>query len=143
MQKRNYLVMIGVILILVAAVLMISKETITAQDCRIIRIHGQAYPEKSVWLEPETLLLPKSGCVIWVNFARGNVKVIFEEGKKCKDVTEAASAFTMDESLGCYVTSFVDVGATSSLRFVEEGTLAYKVEIEGVAEKATGSIVVR
>jgi hypothetical protein len=135
--------MIGMVLVFVAAVLMISQGTITAQDCRIIRIHGQGFPDKSVWLEPETLLIPKNGCIIWINFAKGNVKVIFEEGKKCKDVTEAPSAFSMDHALGCYVSSFVDVGATSSLKFVEEGTFSYKVEIEGISDKATGSIVVR
>ena len=141
MQKRA--IIIGIILVFTLTVFLMNQVPANGQNCRIIRIYGQAYPEKSVWLEPETLLLPKNGCVVWVNFARGNVKVIFEEGKKCKDVTEAPSAFSMNESLGCYVTSFVDVGATSSLRFVEEGTFGYKVEIEGIAEKATGTIVVR
>jgi hypothetical protein len=71
------------------------------------------------------------------------LKIVFEDGKKCEDVTDAASGFLTEGP--CYVTSWVTFGGTSSLKFNEEGTYDYFVDAKGHGPEARkkGTIVVR
>ena len=78
---------------------------------------------------------------MWVNFARDEVKIIFEEGKKCEDVTEAPSGFKLDAQ-NCYVTDYVKLGGTSSLKFNQQGTYDYEVKAFGKEATEKGQIIV-
>ena len=71
-----------------------------------------------------------------------NVQIKFEDGKTCDDVTDAPSKFKMDIK-GCYVTSWIKLGGTSSLRFNQAGTFKYSVERDDQGIKTLGTIVVR
>ena len=89
------------------------------------------------------LSIDQGACVIWVNWGQDNVQVKFREGKKCEDVTEGPTGFKLDAE-NCYVTDFLPLGATSSLKFNEEGTYDYEVTWEnqkGLVAK--GKIMVR
>ena len=69
--------------------------------------------------------------MIWFNRSAANeVKVIFEEGKKCSSVSNAPVGFSLDHEQ-CYVTSWIPFWGTSSLRFMEKGTFAYAIEVTG------------
>jgi len=114
------------------------------------RSHGSAVtggeePLKPIVIEPAALEIDRGSLVIWVNWARGapSVKVLFEDGNHCQDATEAPTGFGMDK--GCYVTSWMPFGGTSSLRFNVPGTYTYLVEAEapGQAPKASGQITVK
>ena len=98
-----------------------------------------------VQIVPETLSIGKGTVVIWINAARATdcLKIVFEDGKKCEDVTDAASGFLTEGP--CYVTSWVTFGGTSSLKFNEEGTYDYFVDAKGHGPEARkkGTIVVR
>ena len=98
-----------------------------------------------VQIVPETLSIAKGTVVIWINAARATdcLKIVFEDGKKCEDVTDAASGFLTEGP--CYVTSWVTFGGTSSLKFNEEGTYDYFVDAKGHGPEARkkGTIVVR
>jgi hypothetical protein len=103
---------------------------------------------ESIRVEPETMQISKGSCVIWFNRAAANeVKVVFEEGKKCAAVTDAAVGFGMDDYGQCFVTSWLPFGGTSSLRFKEAGTFEYAIEIGKLEDKgkrvARGKIIVR
>lgn len=142
MDKKNQLVL-GLMVIMAITIFLTNPSAIKAQECQIVRIYGQSYPQTTVYLEPATLLIPKGGCVVWFNSSPGSkVKVNFREGKKCQDVTSAPTGFKMDHSLGCYLTDFITFGGTSSLKFNQEGTFKYEVEMEGAAKKVEGSIVI-
>ena len=80
--------------------------------------------------------LDKGTCVVWVNWVRTEeIKITFEDGKTCKDVTDAPLGFKMTED-NCYVTNWVPLGGTSSLRFMEKGTFKYEIEAsKGVRER--------
>jgi hypothetical protein len=87
-------------------------------------------------------MVGKGTVVIWNNWARSTeVKIVFEDGKTCKDVTEAPMGFSMDAK-ACYVTTWVPLGGTSSLRFVHSGTYKYEVETNG-GIKTSGKIVIQ
>jgi hypothetical protein len=141
-KKRHLLILIGVVFFFATFILLENLETVSAQECRIVRLHGGAGVQvRGLRIEPDFLVISKGGCVIWSNWVRGvgeDVKVIFEEGKTCRDMTEAPSGFKLDES-SCYVTSWLPFGATSSLKFKEEGTFAYTVETQ-TGKKAKGTI---
>ncbi len=148
MQKRHLSIVIGVALVFLVAIVLAGRGKTNAQDCRIIRIHGMAVHE-SIKLEPETVLVSKGACMIWFNRAAANeIKVVFEEGKRCASVSDAPVGFSLDHQ-ECYVTSWIPFGGTSSLRFNEEGTFKYVIEATGgnLGQKgrkvAEGRIVVR
>jgi hypothetical protein len=69
--------------------------------------------------------------------------VIFEDGKSCDDSSDAPSGFSMKAD-GCYVTSWITFGGTSSLHFTEPGTFTYTVEAKtaGQIRKTKGKILV-
>ncbi|HNR14200.1 MAG TPA: hypothetical protein PLG17_05455 [Thermodesulfobacteriota bacterium] len=117
--------------------------TLFAQDCRVIRVHGGYHGLKDrIEIEPQTTWIAKGSCVIWMNWIKTNqkVKIVFEDGKHCHDLTEAPVGFTMSNV--CYVTSWIPLGGTSSLLFKDEGTFEYIVEVEG-GTKAQGKIIVQ
>jgi hypothetical protein len=126
-------------------VLLVGQATLQAQECRVIRIQGMTL-HQSFRAEPETVQVSKGSCVIWFNRSEANIKVIFEEGKKCASMSEAPVGFSLDHN-ECFVTSGIPFGGTSSLRFKEEGTFDYVIEIGELGEKgkkvATGRIIVR
>lgn len=127
--------------------LMMMSATLNAADtdqAHIISIYGgDSYSVQSVRLDPEELLIKKGSVVIWNNWAKTTeVKVIFKEGKKvCPAATSAPVGFNLDDAKQCYVTSWVPLGGTSSLRFTQAGTFKYTVQTTGGVE-ATGRIVV-
>lgn len=55
---------------------------------------------------------------------------------------KAATGFKMDFS-GCYLTDFLPLGGTSSLRFTEEGSYDYEIEAKGATYRSKGLIVVK
>lgn len=103
-----------------------------AKETRIVRIHGGvSFSTKALRLEPDIITVTPGSVVIWNNWAKASdVKVTFKEGKICQDVTEAPMGFSLD-ARQCYVTSWIPLGGTSSLRFTEAGTYEYVVETTG------------
>lgn len=147
MEKKQYLGAIVCILLISACLILTWTDSAAAQDCRVIRIHGIAAHDV-VRLEPETMWVPKGTCVIWFNRSSAHqVKVVFQEGKRCASVSDAPMGFSLDHQ-NCYVTSWIPFGGTSSLRFLEAGTYEYDIQATGeqveVAGKqaAKGTIVV-
>ena len=133
----------GMLVGAIVVALLVVQGMVLAQECRVIRIHGMA-THQSIRLEPETILVSKGDCVIWFNRAAAQeVKVVFEDGKKCSSVSEAATGFSLDHE-NCFVTTWLPFGATSSLRFVQAGRYDYVIEVAGLpaGKKMKGSIVV-
>jgi len=109
---------------------LVSMEIVCAQECRLIKIHGRS-EHPSINIEPMNSFISKGDCVVWFNrLVTDEVQVIFEEGKKCLDVTNAPMGFTLDAQT-CYVTSWIPFTGTSSLRFMEKGTYEYTVKAKG------------
>ena len=143
MDKKKLLLVLGLISIFTLTIFILNQGISTAQECRIVRLWGQAFPEPSIEIEPKTLVVSKGACVIWSNWVRAEeVSVVFTEGKKCLDMTEAPTGFKMDLSTQCYVANFIKLGQTSSLRFPQDGTFKYEV-IAGKNLKAAGEIIVQ
>jgi len=132
------------LLLLVATILVLSGfRPASAQEgeTRLIRIYGgfghsEGATTDVFRIEPETLWVKKGTVVIWVNSARSTdcLKILFEDGKKCEDVTDSPSGFLAEGP--CYVTSWVTFGGTSSLKFNELGTYDYFVDAKGHGAEA-------
>ena len=87
MNKKKLVITLGVSFVVAMMIGFLSLEIVSAQECRIIKIHGRT-EHPSIMIEPETIFLSKGDCVVWFNrFTAEDVKVTFEEGKKCLDVT--------------------------------------------------------
>jgi hypothetical protein len=145
MNKKRLFPAIGLAFVFALTILMANQVKLNAQECRIFRIHDlRSTPEVSkITIEPQTIYTSKGACVIWINWIPNqDVKIIFEDGKKCDDVTDAAFSFKLDAN-SCYLTdTAIPSGGTASLRFREEGTFEFAVESKnGLKEK--GKIVVR
>jgi plastocyanin len=133
-------ILLGIILISTVVIFVLSQGTSNAEECRMIKIQGQPGGQATLTLEPDTIIVNKGTCVIWVNFARTEeVQVIFEQGKVCEDVTEASVGFKLDAK-NCYVTNYIPFGGTSSLLFKEPGE--FKYILKAGVESLNGKIIV-
>lgn len=142
-KKRLLLGLSGVILFAAIFVFLTNPGTVKAvEQCRIVRIEGHAFPQVAVRVDPELLSISKGTCVVWVNWARTpEVRVTFNEGKRCKDNTKAPVGFKLNE-MGCYLTDFIPEGGTSSLLFDTPGTFDYVIESSTHTIPTKGRIVV-
>jgi len=142
MNKKRLLIAIVVSFVVAMMIGLLSLEIVSAQECRLIKIHGRT-EHPTIMIEPETIYVSKGDCVVWFNRVTAKeIQVNFEEGKRCLDVTNAPMGFSLNAQ-SCYVTSWVPFAGTSSLRFIEKGTYNYVVETKGMTGiKAKGQIIV-
>jgi len=142
MNKKKLVIALGVSFVVAMMIGLLSLEIVSAQECRLIKIHGRS-EHPSIAIEPETSFISKGDCVVWFNrLFTDEIMVTFKDGKKCLDVTNAPMGFTVDAQ-SCYVTSWLPFAGTSSLRFMEKGTYEYTVKTKnwkGIT--ATGRIKV-
>lgn len=143
MVKKRLLVIIGLVLILTLAFLLVNQKPSSASECRIIRINSTVQYQ-NVMLEPSTVNANKGDCLIWFNNAgQSDVKISFEEGKKCTDVLETSMDFYLNKE-NCLVTkTYVPPRGTASFVFDKEGSFDYIVEVKGTALKVKGTVKVK
>jgi len=141
MNKKRLLIAVVVSFVVAMMIGLLSLEIVSAQECRIIKIHGRT-DLSTVMIEPETIYATKGDCVVWFNRVAKDIMVKFDEGKRCADVTQAPMGFSLNEH-SCYVTSWIPFAGTSSLRFMQKGTYKYVVEAKGQKNvEAKGQIIV-
>jgi len=150
MQKRTLMVT-ALFFALSTTLVLMDHRSIDAQEQQLVRIlggisTGAGELRKPITIEPPTMTVSKGAVVTWLNWSRNSecVQVSFEDGKACDDASDAPSGFDL-KSDGCYVTSWITFGGTSSLHFTEPGTFMYTVEAKtgGETRKTTGKILVR
>jgi len=143
MGKKAAAILVGVFFVLCVGVILVNQGTVNASEARIVRIMGgESYSVKAIRLEPQMMTVSPGTVIIWNNWARAyEVKIIFKEGKVCADVTDAESGFKLDAQ-NCFVTTWIKLGGTTSLRFNEKGTYEYIVETPG-GIKGNGTIRVQ
>lgn len=142
-MKRRRFAIVGLLGSVTVLAIFLLQGVVWAQNCRVIRIQGMA-THQSIRLEPEIIRIAKGDCVIWFNrAATQEVKVVFEDGKRCSTVSAAPVGFSLDHE-NCYVTTWLEFGATSSLRFMDPGSYQYMIAVEGLppAKRMKGTIVV-
>jgi hypothetical protein len=138
MKKKKLLLAVGIGVVLAMMVYVFHLETISAQECRIVRILGRT-DVHPLTIEPATIFINKGDCVVWFNRVfTEEIQVDFKEGKKCLDVTKAPMGYTLNAS-NCYVSTWMPFAATSSLQFTEKG--AYKYVVTTKAKNMPGQKV--
>ena len=149
-RKKVLLVSIVALFVTIAAFILITPKNILAEEleegkCFMVSISGKGPVERAnvVDVKPQYLTVPPGSCVVFVNWVRvDEIMVSFKEGKTCADVTQAPSGFSFDDE-GCYVTDYLPMGKTSSLRFMEPGVYRYDIKWKGtLAPVAEGQITV-
>lgn len=149
-MKKQVVIITALLFVLSSMLVLVDQKTINAEESQLVRIFGGIATgagelSKPIRLEPPTMTISKGGVVVWLNWARSVecVQVSFEEGKKCSDVTDAPTGFEMTG--GCYVTSWITFGGTSSLRFNEPGMYTYTITAKTAGEerKESGKILVK
>ena len=140
-MKRNCLIIGGLISLFALSFILGNTNATSAADVRIVRLNMvTAEASKQLYVEPDTLWIKVGTVVVWVNQGpTEELKVVFEDGTRCQDVTDAGSSFAMSDT--CYVTSWVPIGGTSSLKFDEAGDFDYVVE-SATGTKSKGEITV-
>ena len=143
MVKKRLLEIIGLVLILSLTFLLVNQQTSSAGECRIIRINS-ATQHQNVTLDPKTIYANKGDCLIWYNNAgQRDVKISFEEGKKCTDVLETSMDFELDAE-NCLVTkTYIPPRGTASFVFDKEGSFDYVAQVKGTALRINGSVKVK
>lgn len=148
---KKIVIVTSLLFVLCTTLVLIDRAPADAQEQQMVRIlggisTGAGELKKPINIEPPTLTISEGGVVTWLNWSRNSecVQVIFKDGKSCDDSSDAPSGFEMKTD-GCYVTSWITFGGTSSLHFTEPGTFTYTVEAKtgGQIRKTTGKILVR
>ena len=82
--------------------------------------------------------------MIWFNGTKGSeIKITFEDGKKCTDVVDASMDFKLDKD-NCLITkTYIPPRGTASFVFEKEGSFDYIVEVKGTALKIKGTVKVQ
>ena len=142
MWKRSRFVKIGRVVFASLCGFLLFCGTCFADDVRIVRISfDKAEGGHASYIQPDRIQISEGCVVVWLNEGTTDeVKVVFNEGTRCQDVTSGTSQFNLETA--CYLTTWVPVGGTTSLKFNEAGVLDYVVESSG-GEKAEGKIIVR
>ena len=142
MKTMRAALVLGLAFIVVSFLASLQPDESRALDFQIIKVHSLASDDAhKLQVAPDPVEILKGTVVIWLNSIKGReIKVVFEEGKRCADVTSGASGFSYDSA--CYVTTWVPTGGTTSLQFDEAGTFEYGVESEGLPGKR-GKIIVQ
>ena len=143
MKKKTFFPAVALSLILAIAFIVSTQTTASSTECRVVRILAfKTYQD--VTLDPKTAYINKGDCVIWFNnAANSDVKITFENAKKCTDVVEASMDFKIDES-SCLVTkTYIPNRGTASFAFDKEGSFEYIAEVKGTSLKIKGMIKVR
>ncbi|MDX9786713.1 MAG: hypothetical protein RBT11_08050 [Desulfobacterales bacterium] len=149
MKKSNVVAFWGFTLAF-ALVMAVSYQGISnAADATVIKIWDFSVKTEataagtSLKIDPQVVKIPKDGIVVWVNTAYfSEVKVIFEEAKRCADLVSNPRDFVTNTESNCFVTTFMPYGATSSLVFPEPGVFKYKVQSQDGALTTEGTIEV-
>jgi hypothetical protein len=142
MRKRKNLILSAGIICAALMFLLVSAVPVSAQECRIVRVHGTQAPEQ-IHLEPSTSWIAENTCVVWVNWSQfTDIKVKFHDGEVCRKGTSANVGFNLDTE-SCYLTDWMPVGGTSSLTFVKPGIYNYTVETATGSYVAEGKIVLK
>jgi plastocyanin len=143
MEKKRLVFTVGLVFVLALTFLLAKQSTSNASECRIVKIIAFA-SYQNVTLDPKTSYVNKGDCVIWFNnAAKSNVKIAFEDGKKCTDVVEASMDFKLDEN-NCLITkTYLPPRGTASFAFDKEGSFDYVAEVKGTSLKIKGKIIVR
>lgn len=157
MKKIKYLAIGTVVaLFFITSTVMVKPTVISAAEtkkgeCYVISIHGKSdyvstpmASHTQAEIIPESIRIAQGSCVVWVNWAdRPEISISFNDGKTCKTVTKAPVGFKLDSGSGCYLTDYLTLGATSSLRFMEVGTYKYELHVDGkIAPIAKGQVAV-
>jgi len=110
------------------AIFLIFPTVLTAEEGRIIKIEatgGKTY--SGIKALPAKLTIEKDVIVIWLNtLADDDISILFENGEAIKGATANPMGFGMDRK-GIYGAKYLTFIATTSLRFIKEGTYHYKV----------------
>lgn len=146
-MKRN-LFIIGTVLVVGLGIFLTGATSTFAADPASLVVVKRAgeFGKAQLVPIPATNKVDRGSVIVWMNMDTDNeLKVIFEEGKSCRDVTKNLNlrklGFLLD-TRGCYSTSYLDFGATTSLQFMHPGEFEYKLVSEDGVE-GMGKIVVQ
>jgi hypothetical protein len=141
MKLKSHIVFMLFFISFICSFSLVSVDIADAENCQIIRVAKETRGNVSqIYLYPGELKVQKGTCVIWVNWAeQEKVSINFHKNSKsCMVASEAPSGFTLVE--GCFLTDFIDVGQTVSLRFKNAGVFTYQLEIPGQTKKDGGGV---
>jgi len=91
---------------------------------------------------PSELTIEPGIIVIWVNAIKGDeVNILFDDGKTTENATADPMGFDLDKN-GAYAAKYLPFLATTSLRFIKQGTYQYKVISQNKKFVAQGTLTV-
>lgn len=149
MNLKSRTIMMVVVLagVFSLAALIIDQSQSLAFETRVIRVYGEkgdVGSTRAVRIEPKNVWVRPGTTLIWNNWARENISIIFKEGPTCDAATQSKAGFELDSNTSCMVTSQdLPLGGTASMMFNKTGRFDYEVEVAGRKIRNAGSITVR
>lgn len=139
MKKKKFT--IGICLAIIMALGILGPETVSAEECQLLKITSQAQPPKTIAVDPQTLEASKGVCVFWANLSKDLIRIKFNGSQEC---VVNPVGFECEDSKKSFVTSYYRIGETKSLQIVKAGTYSYDIQTKTEPSvKTTGTIIVK
>ena len=146
MKTNRFFKLLGVFLLATVCIVMVNQGVSLAKTASLIRIEPVETEDGKLVgfnIDPKVLKVDEGAVVIWQSgIPEMEVRVIFEDGKVCMELTTGPSGFALDNYTNCFVTTYMPYGATSILQFPKAGTFDYLIMSEDAKLKFKGQIVV-
>ena len=145
MEERLFFAVRMVLYVVTLTVFMVVPAAMS-DGMSIVGIHGDAssYSDWKGDIIPVMSKVSPGSTVTWVNWVRGGqIKVLFKDGKKCKNVTADPQGYSLDSKTESYSTDYLPGGQKISLKFMEKGTYDFEVYAQGKIRPVKGQIVVQ
>jgi hypothetical protein len=110
------------------------------EDAVIIKIETNEAAPKTVFLSPPNITIAKNTIVIWVNFIDGpELNIVFDDADAAMAASKDQKGFYLDTK-GAFAAKYMPFIATSSVRFVQNGSFGYSIQSQD-GTKVTAGIV--
>ena len=141
MKNKRFIIGIGICFAVVMMLSILGPETVSAEECLLIKVTSQAQPTKVIAIDPQTLEISAGDCVFWANMSKDSVKIRFMGSEEC---IVNPSGFECEGSKKSFVTGYYGKGQTKSLQIVKAGTYNYEIQPKTQPSvKSAGTIIVK
>jgi hypothetical protein len=127
-KPRVFVIMVGLVFFLVSLGNSQPKETpspgIVPLPVGVEPSYATIIIDAHMGLRPKNLVAAPGTVVIWVNFFRSPIEIVFT-GQKVTLACQSPVHFVVGEG-GAYISDKIPNGATASLCFIEKGNFKYK-----------------
>ena len=142
MKTKRFVVGFGISLAVVMMLSIWGVETVTAQECKLIKITSAGGEVgKTTNVDPKQMTASSGDCIFWANVSKEQIKIRFYGNEEC---IINPVGFDCEGSKKSFVTGYFGIGGSKSLQIAKPGTYNYEIQTKNEpSAKTAGAIVIQ